>query len=245
MQDPKFEQFVETVSKRYLKELQFAEIRRAVQALSQWYVQKRANLTPDKVFEGRGKRAAFSAYYAPLHYILVREIIENLQTPIFKHLIELGCGTGLAGCAWLRRTPKAVVTAYDIHAEAVKETNWTYSMLGVNGKAVVRDARQVSFNNCDAVLAAFYVNELSDTARSELLASLLKSKTQILIVEPIAKSTTPWWNTWEAAFIKAGGRSDTWRFRPDLPEFLEKMDKAAKLDHQEVKGRSLYLQLKS
>jgi hypothetical protein len=242
MLDPKFEQFVDAVSKRYLQELQFAEIRRAVQALSQWYVQKRADLTPDKVFTGRGKRAAFAAYYAPLHYLLVRMIVEQLQTPAFKSLVELGCGTGLAGCAWIERSKAAAkITGYDIHPAAIAEAEWTYKTLGIYGRAQQRDMLQISFAGHDAILAAFCINELSDSAREKLLAALLKTQAQILIVEPIAKSTAPWWSIWEAAFLNAGGRSDTWRFRPILPEFLAKMDKAAKLDHREIKGRSLYL----
>jgi hypothetical protein len=63
----------------------------------------------------------------------------------------------------------------------------------------------------------------------------------VLVVEPIAKKLSPWWDEWEKAFTAAGGRSDEWRFRVELPERLALMDKAAGLDHRELTGRSLWL----
>jgi hypothetical protein len=63
----------------------------------------------------------------------------------------------------------------------------------------------------------------------------------LLVVEPVAGSATPWWSEWSDAFRAAGGREDRWRFLPDLPERLRLLDKAAGLDHREMKGKSLWL----
>jgi hypothetical protein len=62
-----------------------------------------------------------------------------------------------------------------------------------------------------------------------------------LIVEPIARRVTSWWDEWAQKLKPLGGRNDDWRFRIDLPERLLLMDKAAGLDHRELTGRSLWL----
>ena len=63
----------------------------------------------------------------------------------------------------------------------------------------------------------------------------------MLVVEPLAKSIVPWWERWTAAFERAGGRADEWRWRVDLPAIVLKLDRAVGLDHREITGRSLWL----
>ena len=92
-----------------------------------------------------------------------------------------------------------------------------------------------------AIVAAFVLNELSDEARERWRNVFLRSASPVLIVEPIAKKLSPWWDEWADTFIAAGGRSDEWRFPAELPERLALMDKAAGLNHRELTGRSLYL----
>ena len=62
----------------------------------------------------------------------------------------------------------------------------------------------------------------------------------MLVIEPLARGVTPWWDEWEAAFRAAGGRADEWRFRADLPPPLKLLDRAAGLDHAQLTARSLY-----
>ena len=50
-----------------------------------------------------------------------------------------------------------------------------------------------------------------------------------------------WWGSWQLAFAAAGGRADEWRFHVELPPIVAKLDKAAGLNHRELKGRSLFL----
>jgi hypothetical protein len=51
----------------------------------------------------------------------------------------------------------------------------------------------------------------------------------------------PWWQTWQRAFEAAGGRADQWRVRVPLPAIVEKLDRAAGLNHRELTGRSLWI----
>jgi hypothetical protein len=64
---------------------------------------------------------------------------------------------------------------------------------------------------------------------------------RVLVVEPIAERSVPWWSEVASAFASAGGRADLWRFEVELPEPLATLDHAAGLDHRELTARSLYL----
>jgi hypothetical protein len=63
----------------------------------------------------------------------------------------------------------------------------------------------------------------------------------VLIVEPIARAVTPWWQSVADDIVSAGGRDDEWRIPLDLPPLLRMFDKAAGLNHGEIKARSLFL----
>jgi hypothetical protein len=63
----------------------------------------------------------------------------------------------------------------------------------------------------------------------------------VLVVEPIARRVNPWWPEWADSFRSAGGREDDWRLRPELPERLALLGRAAGLDVRELTGRSLVL----
>jgi len=95
------------------------------------------------------------------------------------------------------------------------------------------------------VLLAFAVNELADAAdRDTLLSRLLEHRDaggHAIVVEPLAGFVAPWWKSWQRAFEAAGGRADEWRIRVPLPPIVEKLDRAAGLNHRELTGRSLAL----
>jgi hypothetical protein len=63
----------------------------------------------------------------------------------------------------------------------------------------------------------------------------------VLIVEPLAGFVAPWWKSWQRAFEGDGGRADEWRFRPALPPIVQKLDRAAGLNHSEITARSLWI----
>lgn len=75
--DP-FPAFFAALEARQRGELSFQEIRRALQALSSLYVERRERIAGGHALDGAGKRAAFALYYGPLHFLLVREIARAL-----------------------------------------------------------------------------------------------------------------------------------------------------------------------
>ncbi len=245
--DP-FAAYYEAVEKRHLAELTLAEVRRALQALSSVYVERRARMGDGAALEGAGKRAAFALYYGPLHFLLVREIVRALP-PVVRapgRVLDLGCGTGAAGAAWaVECVPTARVEGVDRSGWAVAEARWTFARLGLEGRATRGDAVTAPLPGArTGVLAAFTANELSDEPRRRLLGRLLAAADRgstVLVVEPIARRVNPWWPEWADAFRAAGGREDEWRFRPELPERLALLGKAAGLDPRELTGRSLGL----
>src|SRR5882762_8320301 len=97
-----FPAWFEALESRHLSRLTFAEVRRGLQALSALYVDRGNRLGDGAALEGAGKRAAFALFYAPLHFLLVREVVGALGAarPGPRRILDLGCGTGSAGAAW-------------------------------------------------------------------------------------------------------------------------------------------------
>ena len=246
--DDRFSAWFSALEARHRATLSFQEIRRALQALSSLYVERRERLAAGSVFDGAGKRAAFALYYGPLHFLLLREIVRCLgaaaRPPV--RLLDLGCGTGAAGAAWAMECPAPpLVAAVDQEGWAIAETRWTLARFGLRGRV---QRANLSFTPLPAppsgILAAFAINELDDAARQRLLPRFLEAHrngSQVLIVEPLARRALPWWDDWANAFIAAAGRADEWRFPAELPETLALLDKAAGLDHRQLTGRSLWL----
>jgi SAM-dependent methyltransferase len=243
--DP-FPAFFTSLEARQRAELSFAEVRRALQALSSLYVERRERMAGGRALDGAGKRAAFALYYGPLHFLLVREIVRALgpalRTP--PRILDLGCGTGTSGAAWaLEADRPAAVDGVDASGWAVAEARWTLQQLRLRGEVTRGDAAAAPLPKPPAgVLAAFTVNELSDADRERLRSRLLEAAaagSPVLVVEPIARRTSPWWPAWSRAFRDAGGRDDEWRFRVSLPETLALLGKAAGLDTRELTARSL------
>jgi len=246
--DDGFAAWFAALEARHRANLSFQEIRRALQALSSLYVERRGALASGAVFDGAGKRAAFALYYGPLHFLLVREVVRALgaaQPPV-QRLLDLGSGSGAAGAAWaLECRPRPLVAAVDQEGWAISETKWTLGCLGLRGRVSRANLSLAPLPAPPAaVLAAFALNELDDAARERLLPRLLeagRNGSQVLIVEPLARRALPWWSAWAQAFQGVGGREDEWRFAVELPETLALLDKAAGLDHRELTGRSLWL----
>jgi hypothetical protein len=53
---------------RHFADLKFAEVTRALRALSMSYVERRLEGKPRGALDSAGKRAAFALFYAPLHF---------------------------------------------------------------------------------------------------------------------------------------------------------------------------------
>jgi hypothetical protein len=247
MGDNDFVPWYEALERRQLAALSFSEVRRAVQALSSLYVERRASIDSGAAFSGAGKRAAFAMYFAPLHFLLVREIVRALaaRVPAGAAILDLGCGTGVAGAAWAMECDRApAVTGVERNSWALRECKWTYRQFGIRGQAKSADIEKLQIPGGTAVIAAFTCNELEPALRDRCRGAFIRvarAGAPVLIVEPIARRLTPWWDEWARDWEAAGGRADEWRFPVELPERLALMDRAAGLGHRELTGRSLWL----
>jgi methylase of polypeptide subunit release factors len=238
--------WLEAAEQRYLADLTPAELTRSLKALSTCYVERRA--ARGQALSGAGKRAAFALFYAPLHFLTVREIANALMgepakgTARPRPVVDLGCGTGAAGAAWAITTSASVI-GYDVNPWAVQEAVWTYRTLGVDGRARRLKVDTVRWPSRSAdLVAAFLVNELPVQARDTLLTRLLDAVShghRVLVVEPIARRGAPWFSAWRAAFEVVSGRAADWRFRVNLPPLVQRLDRAAGLDHRELTARTL------
>ncbi|MQA30576.1 MAG: hypothetical protein GEU82_12205 [Luteitalea sp.] len=242
-----FERWIATVETRHLAERTFQEVSRSLRSLSSAYVERRTTLAEGAALSGAGKRAAFALFYGPLHFLLVRHIAASLPDAgrVTGPLTDLGCGTGASGAAWASVCARAPsVVGIDRHPWAVDESRHTYRMFGLKGRTHVGDASRVALAGRGAVLAAFTLNEMAAGARDGMQSRLLAHAERggaVLIVEPLAGFVAPWWNRWRQAFESAGGRADEWRVRAELPPIVQKLDRAAGLNHREITGRSLWL----
>ena len=228
---------------------------RALRALSSTYVERRGKLAEGAALAGAGKRAAFALFYGPLHFLLIHHITRNLPgaSAGIPTLIDLGCGTGASGAAWAATicqvsdtsTGRVKVVGIDRHPWALAEAAATYRAFGVTATTRRGDIATTRLpKGPTGILAAFTLNELADAARDALLQALVERAgrgDRVLIVEPMAGFVARWWNRWRDAFESAGGRSDGWRVRAELPPIVAKLDRAAGLNHREITGRSLWL----
>jgi SAM-dependent methyltransferase len=242
------ERWLSAAEPRYLADLTSAELTRSLRALSSCYVERRAGLNRGSALSGAGKRAAFALFYAPLHFLTVREIARALvgepgqRTISSRQVLDLGCGTGAAGAAWALTT-LGRVTGYDVNPWAVQEAAWTYRTLGIEGRARRSTLDRVQWAAAPSdLLAAFLVNELPADTREALLPRLLdaiRDGHRVLVVEPISRRVAPWFSEWQSSFETAGGSAADWRFRVTLPPLVARLDRATGLDHRELTARTL------
>jgi Methyltransferase domain len=263
--DPLTTAWLEALERRHLANLTTSEVARALRALSSCYVERRGKLSEGGALASAGKRAAFALFYGPLHFLVVRRILQSLSEARagLSTIVDLGCGTGAAGAAWALEAGATTIRGFDRHPWAVDEANQTYRQLRLDGRAQQRDIASIgagigagigtaSGQSRDALritpqsglIAAYAANELAAPGREALLSWLLAARergARVLVVEPIARRSLPWWDDWAAAFEPSGGRADEWRFPAELPATQRGLAKAAGLDPRELTARSLFL----
>jgi SAM-dependent methyltransferase len=254
--------FLQDLEARHLADLRFSEVTRALRALSSAYVERRESALADhKALDGAGKRAAFALYYGPLHFLLVQHIIKSIGAPLAPGLVvDLGCGTGVAGAAIASSTtPPMPVLGFDTHPWTLDEARFTYQAMGLRADVRRAHAARVRFpKDTSIIVAAFVVNELNDHYRAELLRNLTEPKRpeklgreggnrepgdghRVLIVEPISQRISPWWDAWATEFAKLGGRADVWKARIDPPPIVKRLAKASGLRPEMLTARSLFV----
>jgi hypothetical protein len=247
----RFPGWLQALERRHLARFEFAEVRKALQALSSVYVERRDRLGRGAALDTEGKRAAFAIFYAPLHFLFVREALRALGAGSVRleQVIDLGCGTAPAGTAWAYECGgRCRVVGYERHAWTAAEAKETFAAFALSGRVHTGDVAKArplaGAGPGTGIVAAYLVNELDEAARPPLLEGLLRAAeagAQVLVAEPLSRRVATYWPEWSKAFAAAGGRDDEWRFRVPLPELLRKFDRAAGLDHQELTGRTLWL----
>jgi SAM-dependent methyltransferase len=214
-------------------------------------VERRERLDRSGPLGSAGKRAAFALFYGPLHYLLVREVVLALgaHRPAPRRVIDVGCGTGVAGAAWaVAAGGHPEVLGLDRNPWALGEARLTLAAFGLRGRVERAEAGgRLPLGPGEAVVLAFVANEMAPAGRDRLLGRLLRAPRRgaVLVVEPLARRPAPWWADWAPAARRAGGRVDEWRFPARLPPLLARLDRAAGLDHRELLGRSLFLPARS
>lgn len=244
---PSFRDWFEELERRYASQFEFAEIRRAVQALSWRYVEGRGELHRRTVFDTRGKRAAYALYFGPLHFLVIREVVSALGLPLgfYRRIVDLGCGTGAGGAAWAtacRSRPS--VLGIDVNPWCLEESAWTYRYFGLDYK--IRRGDLLAWCRPEpgcGWLAAYVIDELTADERGALLSRIrrcLQTGGTLLVVEPISRRISRWMEEWEAVLSGFSTRLDDWRFSLELPDLLLRLDRAAGLRNaEEVACRTL------
>ncbi len=220
---------------------------RALRALSSAYVQRRTRLPAGAALDGRGKRAAFALFYGPLHFAAVWSVVDALRADgsnpgSSPSIVDAGCGTGAGGAAWALATGSTPnVLGLDVHPWALTEAAWTYRFFGIDGRAVRGDVATMRPDPASGIVAAYTLNELDETARQKVLAQALTGGRELLVIEPIARGITPWWDAVAADVIARGGRSDDWKLPLDMPERWRLLDRAAGFRRDHLSARTLFL----
>jgi SAM-dependent methyltransferase len=230
--------------------LTFPEIRRGVRALSARYVEGRSR---DGVavgaLAGVGLRAAFTTYYAPLHFLTAHAVAATLPSSwraSCARVLDLGAGTGAVGAALSLATDGAApVLALDRAGWALGEARRTFAALGVAGRTRRAElpAGMPSVRRGDLVAAGFVLNECRPEVRERLvslLARALGDGARVLVLEPLAHGAAPWWDGVAAALAPAGARAELMKFSIERPDWIERLDDAAGLDHREIGARVLW-----
>ena len=236
------------------EDLEFREIRKGVQAIHADYLGRLSGRELGKrALDGRGKRAAFATFYAAIHHATVQEWL--VREPAFmrippKRIVDLGCGTGAVGTAVARSLGETSpeLLGLDCSTWAVAETRSTYQLFGLQGQSrrATLPGGMPRTGAGDLIVAGWSINELKDDARNGLLGELeraIKRGAYLLIFEPISQKICPWWSGWTRTLAPYGGRDSFEKFNWERPEWIRKMDKAAKMNHHILSARILNVAL--
>ena len=247
--------WIESLTARPAAAMTRSEFLKAIRALSARYVERRAALPDRQPLDSAGKRAAFAAFYAPLHFVTAQQILAATGAPAgVSAILDAGCGTGVAGAAWaLAATTSPVVDGVDLNSWALTEARETWRALDLNGRARREDfvshlemlasqpARDRSLAD-RGVICGWSLNELEarnlDRAGAAIDA-LAARGARVLVIEPISRSVVPWWRGWTRRAESRGGHAAEWRFADALPASLAALSDEAGFARAELTARTL------
>jgi hypothetical protein len=232
------------------------EFFKAIRALSARYVEARATLARRSAVDSAGKRAAFAAFFAPVHFVTTRAIVRALDAGDagVREIVDLGCGTGAASAAWALECPVApAIRGIDCSRSVLDESKRTWRAFGLEGRARRADLVAAALERArsspsaggqgTALLLAWTVNELDAPARRALhdaLLTLAGRGDRVLVVEPLSRAAVPWWEEWASAWHAAGGRADEWKFDVDLPPAIAEISQAAGFRRESLGARTIW-----
>lgn len=241
--EERIDSWIEALLARHTAPFSTPEFLKAVRALSARYVESRQTLDSRSPLDSAGKRAAFAAFYAPLHFFTASQVFSTLahHFPTTELIVDLGCGTGVVGAAWAAcSSTQATLVGIDRNQWALAEARWNWATLGLRGRttraeldvpvrSLVPDAYRKSLRGVGLVLG-WAVNELPPARRDLLrdeLFELSRAGASVIVLEPLARSATPWWSSWAERVAAVGGRADEWKFDVNWPARLAALDEAA------------------
>jgi hypothetical protein len=247
--------YLDVLEHRHLANLTRQEFTRAVRALSARYVERRGQLPTRSPLDTAGKRAAFGLFYAPLHMITVEAAVAAVAASSRpSRIIDLGCGTGVCSAAWALALPepRPIIEGCDLHPWALDEARWNWRTLALRGRAVRMDAVAAMERTVKGhaplmgtgIVAGWTVNELAAPARTRLLELLVLAVTRgasFLMMEPLSRAVTPWWDEWVRAFEPHGVASGDHKFDVRLPPRLAEFSDAAGFSKDTLGARVMFV----
>ena len=242
----RFDAWLTDTVKRHSRKLEFREIRQGVRALSSLWLERRAGgELARRAIEGHGKRAALASYFAALHFLTLHHTLEHLGDTTLsgiRRIFDLGCGTGACGAALGAAVPtRTTVFGVDRSAWVLGEARRTWSHFGLrqHTRRAELPEGMPEGSRGDLLMLGWVVNEIDAGPREELrkaLRAVLGRGARVLIAEPLARSVSPWWESWCEAL---DARSEIVKLRIERPAWIEEMDRASGLDHSTLGARVL------
>src|SRR5262245_2640413 len=229
--------------------LTFAEVRKGVQALSARYVEgRRAGGVRAGALGGAGLRAAFTSFYAPLHFLTAFATALTLPAAFrsgVTRVVDLGAGSGAVGAALALAAGRAEVLAFDRSAWALGEARHTFASFGLQGRTRRAElpAGLPRLSPVDLVAAGWLLNEGGPGLREALARGFtraLQAGARILVLEPLARGVSPWWDDFAAALAPVGAASALLKWTIERPAWIARLDAASRLDHRELGARVLW-----
>jgi SAM-dependent methyltransferase len=258
-----FDAWLDAARARCSPPLTFAEIRKGVQALSSLYVERRGGgALASRAVDGAGKRAAFTTYYAPLHFLTAHYALQELAPATLQGVgtvYDLGCGTGATGVAVAAacrngaalQRPDASLQLLGVSLQLLDLSGWAlgearhtaraFGLAAMSRRGALPGALPKAGRG-DVVVLGWAANELDELAREAVLRGLeaaVARGARLVVLEPLARAAAPWFADWAARLAPLGVTEALVKRAIERPTWIEQLDDASGLDHREVGARLL------